>query len=164
MLKSRVITALILAPLVLGAVFFLPGPWFAAFMGLVVLMGAWEWTCMMRLMRTTQRAAYVLFILLMMLVTGKYLIPYQTHVFSVAAVWWLVATLLVIRYPRFTRSWRNRVSKGVVGMLVLIPTWLAMVQVREMEAGPWLIMYLFLLVWVLTQVLISLVSATASAS
>ena len=147
MLKSRVITALILAPLVLGAVFFLPGPWFAAFMGLVVLMGAWEWTCMMRLMRTSQRAAYVLFILLMMLVTGKYLIPYQTHIFSIAAVWWLVATLLVIRYPRFTRSWRNRVSKGVVGMLVLIPTWLAMVQVREMDAGPWLIMYLFLLVW-----------------
>ena len=147
MLKSRVITALIIAPLTLGAVFFMPGPWFAVFMGLIVLMGAWEWTCMMRLMHTSQRMAYVLSVLLALVVTGKYLLPYQTVIFSVAAVWWLFATALVIRYPRATRSWRNRFSKGLVGMLVLVPTWLAMVQVHQMESGSWLIMYLFLLVW-----------------
>ncbi|MDP6968943.1 MAG: phosphatidate cytidylyltransferase [Gammaproteobacteria bacterium] len=147
MLKSRVITALILAPITLGSVFFLPGPWFAVFIGLVVLMGAWEWTAMMHLMRFSQRLAYVLFLLLILLLTGKYLTAHQTIVFALAAIWWLLATGLVVLYPRFTRCWRNRVSKGVVGLLVLIPTWLALVQVREMAAGPWLIMYLLLIVW-----------------
>lgn len=147
MLKSRVITALMLAPVTLGAVFLLPGPWFAVFMGLVVLMGAWEWSIMMRLMHTSQRIAYVLLALLAMLVTGKYLLPCQSVIFTIAAIWWLVAAFLVARYPRFTSFWRNRYSKGIVGMLVLVPTWLAMVQVREMEAGPWLIVYLLLLVW-----------------
>lgn len=147
MLKSRIITALILAPITLGSVFLLPSPWFAAFIGLVVLMGAWEWTAMMRLMRFSQRIAYVLFLLLILLLTSKYLIEYQVVIFSIAVCWWLIATALVIVYPRFTLSWRNKLSKGVIGLLVLLPTWLALVQVRELAAGPWLILYLFLLVW-----------------
>jgi phosphatidate cytidylyltransferase len=39
------------------------------------------------------------------------------------------------------------VSKGVVGFLVLVPTWAAMVYIRELEQGPWLIVYMFLIVW-----------------
>ncbi len=102
---------------------------------------------MMRLMRPSQRVTYVLFVLLVLLLTDKYLVAHHVLVFSLAAIWWLIATLLVVLYPRFTHCWRNRVSKGVVGLLVLVPTWLALVQVREMAAGPWLIMYLLLLVW-----------------
>jgi phosphatidate cytidylyltransferase len=35
----------------------------------------------------------------------------------------------------------------VVGFLVLVPTWAAMVYIRELTQGPWLIVYMFLLVW-----------------
>ena len=38
-------------------------------------------------------------------------------------------------------------SKGVVGFLVLVPTWAAIVYIRELEQGPWLIVYMFLMVW-----------------
>jgi len=50
-------------------------------------------------------------------------------------------------YPRASALWCGRVSKGVVGFLVLVPTWAAMVYIRELTQGPWLIVYMFLLVW-----------------
>lgn len=43
MLKQRVITALILLPIALGGFFLLDGWAFAAFIGGVITLGAWEW-------------------------------------------------------------------------------------------------------------------------
>ena len=45
MLKERVLTALILVPIVIWCIFFANGhiP-FMAFAGAIVLVGAWEWT------------------------------------------------------------------------------------------------------------------------
>ncbi|HBN88086.1 MAG TPA: phosphatidate cytidylyltransferase, partial [Rheinheimera sp.] len=44
MFKQRVITALILAPLALMAVFYLPLAGFALFISAAFLLGAWEWS------------------------------------------------------------------------------------------------------------------------
>ncbi|MCS5558038.1 MAG: phosphatidate cytidylyltransferase [Oceanospirillaceae bacterium] len=147
MLRSRIATALVLAPLTLGAVFFLPHQAFALFMALVVLMGAWEWTAMMRLVSRSQRTVYVLAVLFAIVVLQKLMAQYPQGVFVVAVVWWLMATMLVVQYPRFSTVWCRRPVKGLVGLLILVPTWAAMVSIRQMDQGPWLMVYLFLLVW-----------------
>jgi len=147
MLKSRIATALVIAPVTLAAVFFLPAQAFALFIALVVLMGAWEWTAMMRLVSSSQRTVYVLSVLFAIVVTQKALPYYEHIIFAIAALWWLVATALVVLYPRGCALWCGRVSKGVVGFLVLVPTWAAMVYIRELDQGPWLIVYMFMMVW-----------------
>ena len=147
MLKSRIVTALVIAPLTLAAVFFLSPQAFASSMALIVLMAAWEWTAMMRLASRTQRTVYILAVLFAIVVVQKTLPYFERAIFFVAAVWWLVATVLVMLYPRACALWCGRVSKGVVGFLVLVPTWAAMVYIRELDQGPWLIVYMFLLVW-----------------
>ena len=43
MLRLRIITALIIAPISLGCVFFLPPFEFSLFVGAVLVVGAWEW-------------------------------------------------------------------------------------------------------------------------
>jgi phosphatidate cytidylyltransferase len=57
MLKERILTALVLIPLVLwcifGAATSIP---FEAFAGAIVIVGAWEWTALMRWSNMTARA------------------------------------------------------------------------------------------------------------
>jgi len=61
MLKERVLTALILVPIVIWCIFFAKGhiP-FMAFAGAIVLVGAWEWTALMAWHSMPKRVAYVL--------------------------------------------------------------------------------------------------------
>jgi phosphatidate cytidylyltransferase len=147
MLKSRIATALVIAPLTLAAVFFLPSQAFALFVALIVLMATWEWTAMMRLVSRSQRTVYMLSVLFVIVVAQKALPYYEKAIFSVATLWWLVATVLVVLYPKACALWSGRLSKGIVGFLVLVPTWAAMVYIRELDQGPWLIVYMLLMVW-----------------
>ncbi|MEJ2130596.1 MAG: phosphatidate cytidylyltransferase, partial [Gammaproteobacteria bacterium] len=48
-LMLRVVTALVLAPLVLAALLALPTPWFALFLLLFIALAAWEWAALSRL-------------------------------------------------------------------------------------------------------------------
>lgn len=147
MLKSRIATALVIAPMTLVAVFFLSSQAFALFMALIVLIAAWEWTAMMRLVSRSQRTVYILSVLFAIVLVQKALPLYEQLIFAVASGWWVLATGLVVLYPRACALWCGRVSKGVVGFLVLVPTWAAMVYIRELDQGPWLIVYMFLVVW-----------------
>ena len=147
MLKSRIATALVIAPFTLAAVFLLTPQAFALFMALIVLMAAWEWTAMMRLVSRAQRTVYILSVLFAIVVAQKTLPHFEQLIFSAAAVWWVAAAVLVMLYPRACALWCGRASKGVVGFFVLVPTWAAMVYIRELDQGPWLIVYMFLLVW-----------------
>ena len=147
MLKSRIITASILAPLALLFVFFLPETGFVLVTTFVVLMAAWEWSSIMRLAHFSQRLAYLLLVLFFILLTSNYLSNYVEELLMLASAWWLLALVLVVLYPRFTKAWRNLYSQGVIGIIVLLPTWVALVIIQQLESGSWLLCYLFAVVW-----------------
>ena len=83
MLKSRIATALVIAPLTLAAVFFLPPQVFSLFIALIVLMAGWEWTAMMRLVSRSQRTVYVLSLLFAIVAVQKALPHFEEgYIFS----------------------------------------------------------------------------------
>jgi len=102
---------------------------------------------MMRLVSRSQRTVYVLSLLFAILAVQKALPNFEKTIFSVTATWWVLATGLVFLYPKASALWCGRVIKGIVGFMVLVPTWAAMVYIRELDQGPWLIVYMFLVVW-----------------
>ena len=53
--RQRVTTALLLAPLPILALLFLPTPWLAALVAAVLLAGLWEWTAFAGLRETLPR-------------------------------------------------------------------------------------------------------------
>ena len=62
MLGQRVITALLLLPIVLGPILFLDTGWVYLVFSLIGLLGAWEWTALMGLAAKPARIGYVLLV------------------------------------------------------------------------------------------------------
>ena len=179
MLKSRVITAVILLALFLLALFALPDAGWALLVTVVVLQGASEWT---RLSRFGHRAANVFWGLTLLVMVGLiWFDAYHTFeqalfthlaVYSLSVVLWLVVVPAWLiagwkldlpapealpdqhgesgRHGIIPDAAQHRVLPSVlmalVGWVVLIPTGLAMMDLRL--GHPWWLLGMMGLVWV----------------
>ena len=164
MFKQRVITALILAPLALMAVFYLPLAGFALFISAAFLLGAWEWSGFCGLPSKAMRWVYVgltaaIFALLYWQLPVQVSWPVETNVLLTSLLlagnaWWLLAIVLVLSYPRSQKLWaKSDWGKALMGWLTLIPAWAAVMFIRSTDyaastfTGAWLICLMLGLVW-----------------
>lgn len=155
MLKQRIITAVILAILLLGALFFAPAQQFDALIALVVFIAAWEWANMSGFSQQGQRILYALVTMACVAGTACYS-GYASDaglsrealktVFGLACGWWAVALLWVQSYPGSGVLWGRRWSTALMGLLVLVPTWVAFMFLRSEPQGAWLILLLVAIV------------------
>jgi len=147
-LKQRVITALILVVLFLAALFALPLPgWRLLVLGIVML-GTSEWS---RLAGLRARAALGYWGLTLLLMAGLLYAGTQNFIQSLplhlpfyvlsALLWLLLVPLWLVR------GWqlRNPLGMALLGWAVLIPTGLAMLDLRA--SSPWLLLGVMALVW-----------------
>ncbi|MEY8199648.1 MAG: phosphatidate cytidylyltransferase [Colwellia sp.] len=166
MLKQRIITAVILAPAAIAAIFYLPISYFAGLLMATIAIGAWEWARFMGLVNTIQRLGYVvitsaiiaaLWFLLPVDETWLVITSVQHEITSMlwlSVIWWLFAALLMFLYPKSSAFWaNNKFLIALFGWLTLVPTWLAFMVLRTNNyildefQGAQLLMYLFMLVW-----------------
>ncbi len=150
MLKQRVITAAILIPLFIFLIFGVSPRIFSVVTAIIMLIGAWEWTLLMGVTRFPQCFFYpvvmffVLILMFALIYLHKLFIPYILYI---ALVWWLLATLLVVCYPKASVLWgKSILVRAIMGFLVLIPCWLAINFIR-VAYGPYLLLFLFILIW-----------------
>lgn len=152
-LKTRVLTALVLIALLLAALFYLPPGWVAVLFGVFIAAAAWEWIALSGIRSSAGRAAYVFFLLLFGS-AGVYGVNVQTPLalpfFAAAALWWLWSLVDLIRHPVTTAGMFTALAGRLAGgALVLIPPWAAAVYLLTTDAkSPWMLLYLFVLVWV----------------
>lgn len=166
MLIQRIITALILAPAAIAAIFYLPLMYFAALLVVVIGIGAWEWGPLMGFDTKTRRTGFVATTLVLIACiwalvppTDLWINPTQLHVYALvllwlAVAWWLFSAFLMFSYPNASVFWaKHRSIRGVFGWLTLVPTWLAFMVIRTNDYqadsyhGAQLLMFLFLMVW-----------------
>ena len=147
MLKQRIITALVLAPLALFGVFGLPLHSFLYLMDFVVLVAAWEWANLAGYQSNKARALYVLSVaVIVALMHTMYSSLSVGIVLPLAVLAWLVALYWVVRFPQVS-MWNSRSVRGVIGFVVILPCWIAFVTLKALPSGELLILLLFLLVW-----------------
>ena len=145
MLKQRIITALIAAPIVIGALFALPALPFAIVFAVVTAVGVHEWVRLAGVERASAQALYLA--LFAVLATGLWLAPPWREPFLIGCcALWTLATAVVIGYPASARFVPKAVLL-VLGLPMLGGAWLALVVTRAAPAGPWLVIWLFFLVW-----------------
>ena len=144
MLKQRLLAALVLIPAFLAALFLFPQWAWAALMGLVVLLGADEWARLSHFGKTT-RAIYA--VLTLVLLLGCYQLlkagsPIEWWLLGMSVAFWLGLA------PRWVGShWRveQPLLRALVGWLLLIPTWIAIVELRLI--GPGVVLFAMGMIW-----------------
>lgn len=141
----RWLTALVLAPLFVFAVLYLPAPWFALMIGLPVAAGAWEWAGLSGYPAPGWRAASTLVAGLLMAwiyaPRGDLVIP----LLAGASLAWLVVAAALYRQRRRAPLRWPPFGRLLSGAWVLIPAWLALVVLQE--RAPLAVLMLLLLVW-----------------
>ena len=144
MLKTRIITAVVLLAVLLPALFWLPPRGWAAFMLLVMGAAAWEWG---RLCGLGGRGAVLLGVL-----TGAsaaLLLLYARANAAGEVLVYLAAALWLLAVPAWLH-WRERVPAGLalagLGWLMLLACWYAVWKIRE--AGALYLLLLMATVWV----------------
>jgi phosphatidate cytidylyltransferase len=145
MLRNRVMTAAVLAPLFVLGVLKLPGLWFALLVGLVVLVAAWEWTRLSGYTGTTPAVAAVAVACVLMAAVFHFRDAVAEFLFILACGAWVLVTLELCRHRgRGPLDWPAPV-RWSSGIWVLVPAWLALTVLQHTE--PAAAMMLFLLVW-----------------
>ncbi|MDO8927092.1 MAG: phosphatidate cytidylyltransferase [Sideroxyarcus sp.] len=148
MLKQRVITAIILFTLFLAALFGLPDAGWQALVLVVVWQGSVEWA---RLSGLAGRAATAYWLMTLALMAGMLWLDYGAtpeRQATLHLVWYMLAVLLwVFVVPAWLiAGWRpqNAWFMGVIGWVVLLPTGLAMLDLRAFN--PWVLLFAMTLV------------------
>lgn len=146
MLKQRIITALVVAPLALALVFYAPQWMFAAAMTGMALAGAWEWSALAGGAHQRARLSLV-FAFAVLIVAGgalQQVRPYPEVLMVLcllALAWWLFALVWIA-------AWRVEfpaAMKRFCGALTLLPSLAAVVAVQAVN--PWFLLILLFLIW-----------------
>lgn len=147
MLKHRVITAAILIPLVLFILFSVEARTFSICVGVLMLAAAVEWASLMGLSTLAGRFLYLVLFAVLMVSLAEYIPIPVSVILSTSVAWWFFAAVLVLLYPRAKSLWCHKWVKGVMGVLVLIPCWVALSEMRAAENGIYILLFVFALIW-----------------
>ena len=141
MLMYRLLTALILIPLVLLILFFTPYYVFVGANALAILAAGWEWASLSKLKSLTSQLKFLA--LLGCALVASFWVPHSILV--VAAVWWVIAGILVVSYGCGKKILPLEKFMVPVGLLTLVPTFTGLNILRE--KNPELVFWLFLFIW-----------------
>jgi phosphatidate cytidylyltransferase len=149
MFWQRLLTILVLLPPVIAAILLMPTEWLGYLVAAVWALGAWEWTAFMQKESRQAKTAYVFLILFGCVAVAHWAELLRMPVLLLTAAWWLLAVRWVLRYPEgfepITAGWRGRTPW--VGVFVLVPSALVLVDIHASANGPERILFLFFLVW-----------------
>jgi len=148
--KERLLTALVLAPIMIGGIFFLEDKPFAIFIAAIATIGAWEWANIAGYQKNWSRIAYAFAVFLCLYVSARLLRvapEYLIYYLGAGALWWVIAFALVKRYPGGTDVWAARPIRAMLGLCVLVPMWVGFMHLKTQPHSSLLIVYVMLIVW-----------------
>lgn len=151
MLKQRIMTALILLPIVVLAILYLPNPAFALLWAAALNLAAWEWSALARLNSLGSRVIWlcIIDVALLALWFNINVSAVTDTVMLLAAGFWgfVIVSLLFDITRRMTdlSATAYRTVSVATGVFIIVPAWLALVLLHQSE--PSSVLLVFCLVW-----------------
>ena len=153
MFGQRLVTALLLIPLVVLGVLWLPTDYFRWVVGGLVLLGALEWARLSGVVSPAAQGAFA-GVLALGLVAGTWVLARGTWlpwVFGLVGAWWLASAEYLLRrrgaVPPVLPPAPSYLQLAA-GALILASTWLSLCYLHGGQGGPQTVLYLLVLVWV----------------
>jgi phosphatidate cytidylyltransferase len=148
-LKLRIISALILVPLVVWVIFGLEKTSFAVAMLIVVSMCAWEWSRFIPLRSILYQVIYTIAAILIVAVIWQFTSQavLVNSILGLALVWWLFALFWITRPGLFADGAAAQTLKSIAGWLMMTSCWLALVVLHS-QNGPYWVLFVLSLIWV----------------
>ena len=151
MLKQRIITALLLAPLVIWGIFALSEPLFNLALAVVMGLAAWEWAQLAGWRNPLYRSGYTLLIVILgyALSLGIQHPSLMQALFAMVVLWWVIKLIHLFSYRQRALATEVHTFTALLsGLPVLLGTYFAVALLRNTpEYGPAHIMMLMILVW-----------------
>ncbi len=151
MLKQRILTIAVAAPVFIALVLYSPTAFFSYAVLLLLMPAAYEWARLSGLHATVAAICYSLFCAGLILLTIIFPIPQHYHVwiYLAALCWWLIVSVWLIAYQRGRRHVvHSSALRLLMGLLTLLPLWYALTEIHASPMrGPGWVLLLFLLVW-----------------
>ena len=160
-MKQRIITALILAPLVILGIFELSLPTFILSLAVISLLGFWEWTQFVE-----SKSRYLALIPTVVVSAASFaFIPFDAFslnhlssahytILTIGSIWWVIASGMAVTYPKSMPAWKDSsFLRHAFGVLTLLPFFWSVVILRAngIDVDPYhgakLVMFVCLLVW-----------------
>jgi phosphatidate cytidylyltransferase len=145
--KLRLISALVLLPIVVISILKLPNIYVAIASAVVFAIAAWEWLRM-----TVIKTAAVRLLLLSLLIfvaCDLVALGFVGHwVYWLSITWWVVGLIGICYYPLGQRIWQALLLQPLIGLLMFVPAWLAFNQLHaQTPNGPIWVLLGCSLIW-----------------
>jgi len=160
-LKYRLLTAIILIPIVIAALFLLSPANFGLVVIAVCALGAWEWAQFVGWHSQAKRIGLAV-VFAAILLAMQFSIsdinqfssePMILYGLWAGLIWWGIAIILVVTYPASASWGKSVVIRLLFGVLTIIPFYCGMMVLRTVGYqsdtffGAWWLLYVMLLVW-----------------
>jgi len=146
MLLPRILTALILAPLFIWAIFSLPTDYFSYLLLLFVALGGWEFAQLIKIEKPLYRLLVSAGIVGCAVVASEHTQNLQI-VLMVSVAWWGLNLYWVISYPNNVQSWYGSgIVRVMGGIMLLVPMWVALTNLHADYSRDYFLL-LMLLIW-----------------
>ncbi len=165
MLLQRIITASILAPLVILSVLFLPPEYFALLWGLFIVLAAWEWTALTGQEKIIPRVLFLLVLIFTMVFVHYWTVFLQIVVETFdwpevrnysgiiewlvvpAVLWWILIMVLIRNAAESLMKMEIKpFIKVLIGWFILFTAWMFLSRLRILYPVD-ITMYFLLLIW-----------------
>lgn len=161
MLKYRLLTAIVLIPIVIAALFLLSPANFGLVVIAVCALGAWEWAQFVGWHSQTKRVGLAV-VFAAILLAMQFSIsninqfssePMVLYGLWAGLIWWVIAIILVVTYPASASWGKSAIIRLLFGVLTIIPFYCGMMVLRTVGYqsdtffGAWWLLYVMLLVW-----------------
>ncbi len=159
MLKQRIATGLVLVTGFLLALFAESPVFFVGICVALILSAAWEWSALAEVKGTLGRLSFVLLVAMLLgfvaanlgvVNVAKLQVLEQSiwfmPAFYFSGLFWLLGFVLIISYPASQPLWSSRLTRIVLGILLLIGTWIALLYTRFHLNGQFWVVYVVTIV------------------